>query len=335
MPQTPQDGSCTTPPSIQITCTVSTRTMKSDHRPSRPGVLGTLKSTRETTMNRQAIRSVLMAALLAFVAIGAMAPSSQAVTTASFHLPFPCGQSWRGDSDNSSAHRGSEIDFNRGSTATADLGDTVVASASGTVTTASYQTTNGYGNYVVLDHGDGWTTHYAHLKQMAVKRGEKVLRGQALGALGNTSRTNPGISPHLHFEVRRRGALQRAYFGGVAYSYPDATVTSKNCATLYDPKALCGAGFQVIDSRALGALGTVNLGWKASTKQNCVTTLKFSSTGTATYVTAYLKPAGATTVQDAGRYFVYAGPVQAVAPTCVTWGGTIITTTYNSPSEHC
>src|SRR5215213_980671 len=136
-------------------------------------------------MNRQQLRAALIAPLMALLAIGTVAPPAQAVSSADFHLPFPCGQSWRGDHGSSSAHTGYEIDFNRGASSYDDLGDTVVAAASGTVVTASYSTTTGYGNYVVIDHGDGWTTRYAHLKQMAVKQGERVLRGQVIGAVGN------------------------------------------------------------------------------------------------------------------------------------------------------
>lgn len=192
---------------------------------------------------------------------------------------------------------------------------------------------------MTIDHGGGWVSYYAHLKRMAVKASETVLRGQAIGALGNTSQTNPGISPHLHYEVRLGtgypGNIQRAVFNGSTFPYPAATLTSKNCATQYDPQALCGSGFEPNDSRALGSLGTVNLTWNDATSQNCVTTLKFTNTGTQTFVKAYLKPAGATQVTDQGSYFSYAGPVKKAAPSCITWGGTIGSTAYNSPSEHC
>ncbi|GAB7193198.1 M23 family metallopeptidase [Kineococcus sp. NUM-3379] len=277
---------------------------------------------------------VLVLTLLAgTVSAVAVAPSAQAAPL--FQLPFPCSQTWHGNSSRSSAHRSHEIDFNRGSSATADLGDTVVAAAGGRVRSAGYQTGNGYGNLVTLDHGGGWVTYYAHLKTMAVKTGERVLAGQAIGALGKTSAKNPGITPHLHYEVRASGVIQKATFAGSTFRYPDASVRSGNCATRQDPQELCGEGFEQIDSRALGSLGTVNLGWKASTRQNCVTTLKFTGTGTRSFARAYLKPAGSGAVEQRGDVLTHAGPVRAKAPSCVVWGGTIGSTAWTSPSEHC
>lgn len=62
------------------------------------------------------------------------------------------------------------------------------------------------GNTVVLDHGDGWVTLYAHLRpgSVAVRPGERVERGQALGLLGLSGRTE---FPHVHFEVRHGGRV--------------------------------------------------------------------------------------------------------------------------------
>lgn len=60
----------------------------------------------------------------------------------------------------------------------------------------------GYGNMVVIDHGGGVTTRYAHLARADVKPGDHVAAGAAIGAVGQTGRTT---GPHLHFEVRRDG----------------------------------------------------------------------------------------------------------------------------------
>src|SRR4051794_23088867 len=115
--------------------------------------------------------------------------ASAAGARPAFQLPFPCGQNWNGDSDNSSAHRSYEIDFNRGGTADADLGDTVSAAAGGTVLTSAHQgSANGYGNLIVIDHGGGWRSFYAHLSKRSVSAGAKVSQGQKIGEVGNTSK---------------------------------------------------------------------------------------------------------------------------------------------------
>jgi sialidase-1 len=98
----------------------------------------------------------------------------------------------------------------------------------------------------------------------------------------------------------------------------------------------CGSGYDVIDSAPLGTAGTVYLSYNASNGQNCVSTMKSASVGTATATSAYLEVEGATRNTDSGSYSWFAGPVRAsAAGKCVRWGGAAGGVPYNSPLEHC
>jgi murein DD-endopeptidase MepM/ murein hydrolase activator NlpD len=78
-------------------------------------------------------------------------------------------------------------------------GTPVLAAARGTVVLVDE--VSGYGLTVVVDHGGGWQTLYAHLFELAVKPGDRVHRAQPLGRVGETGRAS---TPHLHFEIRQR-----------------------------------------------------------------------------------------------------------------------------------
>ncbi|MDP4503345.1 M23 family metallopeptidase [Nonomuraea turcica] len=273
-------------------------------------------------------------------------PPVSTLATPAFQLPFPCGQSWTGNSSNSSAHRSYEIDFNRGSTADADLGDTVVAAAAGTVVISAHQgSANGFGNLVKIDHGGGWQTFYAHLNVRSVSAGARVTQGQKIGTLGKTSKPGNNISPHLHYEVRQGtgypGNIRKAIFNGVTFGYPNQTLTSKNACggggtNPHTPQEVCGSGYKVIDSAALGTAGTAYLLYNTGNGNNCVATIKKTSLGTASAASAFLEVEGKPRVTDSGNFAYYAGPVRAAAAgKCVKWGGKAGSATYTSPFEHC
>lgn len=85
----------------------------------------------------------------------------------------------------------------------APSGATIVAADSGTVSVASYGYNGGYGNYVMINHGGGRATLYAHMSSIAVTAGSKINQGDTVGYVGTTGMST---GPHLHFEVRVNGS---------------------------------------------------------------------------------------------------------------------------------
>jgi len=81
----------------------------------------------------------------------------------------------------------------------APLGTPVVASDSGYVVKTGWSK-YGYGYFIVIDHGNGFQTLYAHLSAIYVKVGQSVGKGEVIGAVGSTGRST---GPHLHFEIRK------------------------------------------------------------------------------------------------------------------------------------
>jgi murein DD-endopeptidase MepM/ murein hydrolase activator NlpD len=95
---------------------------------------------------------------------------------------------------------GGSPEFHQGLDIAAPSGTTVTAAASGSVIMAQWY--GGYGNYILIDHGGGYSTGYGHLSAIYVSNGQAVKRGQAIGAVGSTGAST---GPHLHFEVRIDG----------------------------------------------------------------------------------------------------------------------------------
>lgn len=82
----------------------------------------------------------------------------------------------------------------------AKTGTSVMASAAGEVVVARSSGYNGgYGQYVVIQHGNGSQTLYAHMSSVAARAGTSVAQGQVIGSVGSTGRST---GPHLHFEIR-------------------------------------------------------------------------------------------------------------------------------------
>ncbi|MBX7050571.1 MAG: M23 family metallopeptidase [Flavobacteriales bacterium] len=98
---------------------------------------------------------------------------------------------------------------------TADPGTEIYATGDGVVEAVDSKL-SGYGHHVVIQHGFGYETLYAHMSRVAVRPGEKVKRGQIIGYVGNTG-TSTG--PHLHYEVIKNGEKVDPAF----YFYSDIT----------------------------------------------------------------------------------------------------------------
>ncbi len=84
---------------------------------------------------------------------------------------------------------------------TAPTGSKIYATGDGIIETMEYST-GGYGNHIVIDHGFGYKSHYAHLSKFETKRNRKVKRGELIGRVGSTGKST---APHLHYEVIKNG----------------------------------------------------------------------------------------------------------------------------------
>ena len=105
-----------------------------------------------------------------------------------YHVSSPFGRRADPFNNNSSTHKGVDLASNRG--------NVVKVMADGKVTRSEW--VNGYGNFLEIDHGNGFKTKYAHLNKSYVKKGQNVARGEKIGEVGSTGRST---GPHLHYEV--------------------------------------------------------------------------------------------------------------------------------------
>ena len=159
--------------------------------------------------------AVVLVSLAVSVAPAAARPATDR------ELPFPCGQEWRGSTRSSHSPSYWAVDWNSAD----DLGKRVVAAAAGTVTEAEDLGGRSYGLHVVLDHGGGESTLYAHLSATRVTVGQHLDQGQLLGAVGESGNVT---GPHLHFEERQDGRDRPPWFGGEPFVM-GSTPTSRNC----------------------------------------------------------------------------------------------------------
>ncbi len=112
-----------------------------------------------------------------------------------------------------------------------EKGDTIFAAYDGAVTMARYY--HGYGNLVVIDHGNKLETYYSHLSKCLVKPGEPVRIGMPIGLAGATGRAT---TSHLHFEIREEG---KPYDAEMVFDFEngcvqDHVLKSENLAALHN-----------------------------------------------------------------------------------------------------
>jgi murein DD-endopeptidase MepM/ murein hydrolase activator NlpD len=153
-------------------------------------------------------------------AAGAGAAGAAAVGP-DYEMPFPCGDTWNGSSRYNHSPSALAIDWNR----TDDLGAMTVATAPGVVTSAVDLGNRSYGRYVVVDHGGGHTSLYAHLSAFWATTGEAVDQGTPIGLVGSSGGST---GPHLHFEERLDRRDQHAYFHRQPFTM-GTTLASRSC----------------------------------------------------------------------------------------------------------
>lgn len=107
------------------------------------------------------------------------------------------------------------IKFHNGMDFTASTGTEIYATGDGTIESVT-TSSRGLGNHVVVNHGFGYKTTYAHMSKFNVRRGAKVKRGDVIGYVGNTGLS---VAPHLHYEVTFNGE----YVNPVNYYFNDLT----------------------------------------------------------------------------------------------------------------
>lgn len=119
----------------------------------------------------------------------------------------PMGYPHKGRINSNYGHRenpftGESIEKHKGLDIKGNYGELIKTTANGNVKFAARR--GGYGNCVIIDHGNGFETYYGHLSKITVKKGQIVTAGQIIGKIGSTGRST---GPHLHYEIHRNGKI--------------------------------------------------------------------------------------------------------------------------------
>lgn len=156
------------------------------------------------TSEQEISRVTLSAPVTREIVKGTKLPTGAVVATATGSWMWPVPQYRYVSRWMSSYHKGADI--------CAPYGSAILASDNGVVTTAGYHYS--YGNYVVINHGNGWTTLYAHASALHVSVGQYVEQGQIIASVGSTGNSSGN---HCHFEMYDNGVRvsARNFFGGM------------------------------------------------------------------------------------------------------------------------
>jgi hypothetical protein len=295
------------------------------------------RPTRPKTL-RFATVALLVTFAAALIPQAASAQGSAAMAV-SHKSPFNCGKTFYANNWLPNHNPSGSIDWqNYGSDAI--NGETVRATAAGTAHFYNAGSTS-YGKWVEIRHSDGTRTRYAHLATMVKATGASltVSQGTTIGTVGSTGGSK---APHLHYEQRTSsGAMDTSPTvegTTVSLGQKKAITSTNSCSgggNPNTPEGVCGSGYSVIDSAALTG-GRAYLLYNSGNGYNCVATLKTTSLGTASATSAFLEPQGESRTTDSGSFDYYAGPVKRDAGgQCVKWGGSVGSSSYTSPFEHC
>lgn len=169
--------------------------------------------------NQRFSRRVALLAVLSTSAALLPQNAQPALAAPNFQAPYACGQTWI-----ATHHLGSRALHFDYSPPAEEIGQRILASATGTVIYAASTTT---GRTVRISHSGGYETLYTHLSSINVAVGQPVTRGQVLGVVGSSGTDHV----HLHYEQRLNGTAVGVVFDGVPIDTFDYSrrVTSNNC----------------------------------------------------------------------------------------------------------
>ena len=156
----------------------------------------------------------------------------------------------------------------------ADTGTAVRAAADGTVSHIGHDMskTSGYGNYVTLDHDNGYQTRYAHLSKVSVQIRQKVRKGEKIGEVGETG---AATGPHLHFEVEKNGS----FIDPSTVMGKNVSAVSGNTKSSQDTRpAWMQAGAELVSNR-LGNSGYLPVEQSQSASTSVATPAPFTGKG--------------------------------------------------------